>query len=153
MTHRSTALLDAARAMIPDLVAREAVTTDTRQISIETIADYHRTGILRVMQPRSFGGHQANFGIFSDIIEILAEGCAASAWVYAVLGEHQWIVACMPERAQQDVWGDDPLAVASSSLAPRETACATTGGWRLSGRFPFSSGCLHAQWAIIGARS
>lgn len=123
-----------------------------RHVPRETIADYHRTGIMRVMQPLRFGGHQASFGTFSRIIEILAEGCAASAWVYAVLGEHQWIIACMPEQAQEDVWGEDPWAVASSSLAPRETARAATGGWRLSGRFPFSSGCLHARWAIIGAR-
>jgi alkylation response protein AidB-like acyl-CoA dehydrogenase len=152
MTDHSTALLEAARAMIPALAAREPATNSARHVSPETIAEYRRTGILRVMQPRCFGGHQASFGVFSQIIEILAEGCAASAWVYAVLGEHQWIIACMPERAQRDVWDDDPLAVASSSLAPRETARATTGGWRLSGRFPFSSGCLHAQWAIIGAR-
>ena len=123
-----------------------------RHVPDETIADFHRTGILRVIQPRRFGGDQASFGTFSHIIEILAEGCAASAWVYAVLGEHQWIIASMPGQAQDDVWGDDPLAVASSSLAPRETARAAAGGWRLSGRFPFSSGCLHAKWAIIGAR-
>jgi 3-hydroxy-9,10-secoandrosta-1,3,5(10)-triene-9,17-dione monooxygenase len=70
-----------------------------------------------------------------------------------VFGEHQWIIASMPEQAQIDVWGDDPGAVASSSLAPRETARPVQGGWRLSGRFPFSSGCEHAQWAIIGARA
>ncbi len=107
---------------------------------------------MRVLQPRRFGGHQQSFVTFSRVIEILAEGCAASAWVYAVLAEHQWIIACMSERAQVDIWGDDPLAVAASSLAPRETARTTPGGWRLSGRFPFSSGCLNAQWAIIGAR-
>jgi 3-hydroxy-9,10-secoandrosta-1,3,5(10)-triene-9,17-dione monooxygenase len=105
------------------------------------------------MQPCRFGGHQASFDVFSRIVETLALGCAASAWVYAVLAEHQWIIACMPDQAQIDVWGDNPEAVASSSLAPRETAQGTTGGWRLSGRFPFSSGCRHAQWAIIGART
>jgi 3-hydroxy-9,10-secoandrosta-1,3,5(10)-triene-9,17-dione monooxygenase len=89
--------------------------------------------------------------VFSRIVETLAEGCAASAWVYAVLGEHQWIIACMPDQAQIDVWGDNPSAVASSSLAPREAAQGVAGGWRLSGQFPFSSGCRHAQWAIIGA--
>jgi alkylation response protein AidB-like acyl-CoA dehydrogenase len=145
-------LLDEARALVPLLTAREPACVAARHVSDETIADFHRTGILRVLQPRRFGGQQASFGVFSRIIEILAEGCAASAWVYAVLAEHQWIIACMPEQAQQDVWGDDPSAVASSSLAPRETARATQGGWRLSGRFPFSSGCQHAQWAIVGAR-
>jgi len=156
MTHETTGLLDAARALIPALAGREPATVAARRVPEATIADYHRAGILRVMQPRRFGGHQASFGVFSSVIEILAEGCAASAWVYAVLAEHQWIIACMPEPAQIDVWGEDPLAVASSSLAPRETARAVpegqTGGWRLSGRFPFSSGCLHARWAIIGAR-
>ena len=152
MTDRSAAFLDAARALVPILAEREAATMTARCIPPETIEDFHRTGIMRLLQPQRFGGHQQSFWVFSRIIEILAEGCAATAWVYAVLAEHQWIIACMPERAQQDVWGDDPLAVAASSLAPRETARTTAGGWRLSGRFPFSSGCLHSQWAIIGAR-
>jgi alkylation response protein AidB-like acyl-CoA dehydrogenase len=68
-----------------------------------------------------------------------------------VLAEHQWIIAQYPEEAQIDVWGEDSEAVASSSLAPREAARRMPGGWRLSGRYPFSSGCDYAQWAIIGA--
>src|SRR5216684_3590461 len=55
------------------------------------------------------------------------------------------------EEAQIDVWGDDPEAVAASSLAPRAPAKRVAGGWRLSGRYSFSSGCDHAQWAILGA--
>jgi alkylation response protein AidB-like acyl-CoA dehydrogenase len=152
MTDASTAFLDAAHAMVPDLAAREAATLAACSVGDETIADFHRTGIMRVLQPRRFGGYQQSFVVFSRIIEILAEGCAASAWVYAVLAEHQWIIACLPEQAQVDIWGADPLAVAASSLAPRELARTTSGGWRLTGRFPFSSGCLNAQWAIIGAR-
>lgn len=144
--------IDEARALVPALAARAAAVESARNVASETIADFHRAGLLRVLQPRRFGGLQASFGVFSTIVEILAEGCAASAWVYAVLGEHQWILACMPEQAQEDVWGANPLAVASSSLAPRETARDVAGGWRLSGRFPFSSGCRHAQWAILGAK-
>jgi 3-hydroxy-9,10-secoandrosta-1,3,5(10)-triene-9,17-dione monooxygenase len=146
-------MLNHATDLVPVLAAREAAASSGRSVPDETIADFRRLGILRIMQPRRFGGHQASFDLFSRIVETLAEGCAASAWVYAVLGEHQWIIACMPERAQIDVWGVNPEAVASSSLAPRETAQRMAGGWRLSGRFPFSSGCRHAQWAIIGARA
>jgi alkylation response protein AidB-like acyl-CoA dehydrogenase len=146
-------LLTRTADLVPVLAAREATANLDRSVSYETIADFYRTGILRVMQPRRFGGYQASFDLFSRIAETLAEGCAASAWVYAVLAEHQWIIACMSEQAQVDVWGDNPDAVASSSLAPRATAQRAAGGWRLSGRFPFSSGCQHAQWAIIGARA
>jgi alkylation response protein AidB-like acyl-CoA dehydrogenase len=144
-------MLERARALIPRLVERTPAAAAARQLPAETIAEYHEAGILRILQPRRFGGRQGRFSLFSRIVEELTYGCASSAWVYAVLAEHQWIIAQYPEQAQIDVWGDDPKAVASSSLAPRAAAKRIAGGWRLSGRFPFSSGCDFAQWAILGA--
>jgi 3-hydroxy-9,10-secoandrosta-1,3,5(10)-triene-9,17-dione monooxygenase len=143
-------MLERARALIPLLAERAPAATAVRQLPAETIAEYHSAGILRILQPRRFGGMQGRFSLFSRIVEDLTYGCASSAWVYAVLAEHQWIIAQYPEQAQVDVWGEDPAAVASSSLAPREAARRVSGGWRLSGRYPFSSGCDYAQWAIIG---
>ena len=144
-------LLDQARALVPVLAERAAATNANRDVPPETIADFHRTGILRIIQPRRFGGLQLPFSLFSRIVEILTEGCASSGWVYAVLGEHQWLLASYPEQAQIDIWGDDPRAVASSSLAPRAVAERVAGGWRLSGQYSFSSGSTYAKWAIIGA--
>src|SRR3954452_8458785 len=145
-------MLQRARALIPLLAERAAETTAARKLPPQTIACYHDSGILRILQPRRFGGMQGRFSLFARIAEELSWGCASSAWVYAVLAEHQWIIAQYPERAQLDVWGDDPLAVASSSLAPRAAAERVPGGgWRLSGRYTFSSGCDHAQWAVVGA--
>lgn len=144
-------LLERAHALIPVLAERAAATIAARDVPPETVADFHRIGILRITQPRRFGGLQLRYSLFSRIVELLTEGCASSAWVYAVLGEHQWLLASYPLQAQIDVWGDDPLALASSSLAPRSTAERIAGGWRLSGDYPFSSGSTHARWAIIGA--
>jgi 3-hydroxy-9,10-secoandrosta-1,3,5(10)-triene-9,17-dione monooxygenase len=145
------ALLERARALIPGLAQRAPAAAAARMLPAETIAEYRDAGILRILQPKRFGGMQGRFSLFSRIVEQLTYGCASSAWVYAVLAEHQWIIAQYPEQAQIDVWGEDPLAVASSSLAPREAARPVPGGWRLSGHYPFSSGCDYAQWAIIGA--
>src|SRR6266542_3571522 len=145
------ALLERARALVPRLAERVPAATAARRLPAETIAEYHASGILRILQPRRFGGLQGRFSLFSRIVEELTFGCASSAWVYAVLAEHQWIIAQYPEEAQIDVWGEDPAAVASSSLAPREAARRVPGSWRLSGHYPFSSGCDYAQWAIIGA--
>jgi len=144
-------MLERARALIPLLAERAPAATAARKLPAETIAEYRNAGILRILQPKRFGGLQGRFSLFSRIVEDLTYGCASSAWVYAVLAEHQWIIASYPEKAQIDVWGDDPEAVASSSLAPREAARRVKGGWRLSGHYPFSSGCDYAQWAIIGA--
>lgn len=144
-------LLEQARALIPALRQRCAATNAARDVAPETIADFHRLGFLRIIQPRRFGGMQLRFTAFSRIVEIITEGCASSGWVYAVLGEHQWLLASYPLQAQIDIWGDNPQAVASSSLAPRATAERTAGGWRLSGQYSFSSGSSYAQWAVIGA--
>jgi len=145
------AILDRARALIPRLTERAPVAAAARRLPQETIAEYREAGILRILQPRRFGGLQGRFSLFSRIVEEVTFGCACSAWVYAVLAEHQWIIAQYPEQAQIDVWGENPEAVASSSLAPRAAAKPVPGGWRLSGRYTFSSGCDFAQWVIIGA--
>src|SRR6516164_733561 len=144
-------MLERARALIPRVAERASAAAAARQLPAETIDEYRAAGILRILQPRRFGGMQGRFSLFSRIVEELTYGCASSAWVYAVLAEHQWIIAQYPEEAQIDVWGEDPEAVASSSLAPREAARRVPGGWRLSGHYPFSSGCDYAQWAITGA--
>jgi alkylation response protein AidB-like acyl-CoA dehydrogenase len=144
-------LLEQARAMVPIFAERSTATNAARDVLPETIADFHRIGLLRIIQPRRFGGLQLRFCLFSRIVEIITEGCASAGWVYAVLGEHQWLMASFPVQAQIDVWGGNPLALASSSLAPRAVAARTAGGWRLSGQYSFSSGSSHVHWAIIGA--
>ena len=145
-------LLARARALVPNLAERVQAATEARNVPDGTIAEYRRAGILRVLQPRRFGGYQESAGVFLQIVETLTEGCASSAWVYAVLGELQWVIALLPERGQDDIWGNEPEAVAAASLVPRALARRCQGGWRVSGRYSFASGCMHAQWAIIGAR-
>ena len=144
-------LFERARALVPIVAERAPAAAAARRLSPETIADFHTAGILGILQPRRFGGIEGRFSIFSRIVEELSYGCASAGWVYAVLAEHQWIIASYPEQAQIDVWGDDPAAVAASSLAPRAAARRVAGGWRLSGHYSFSSGCDYAQWAIVGA--
>src|SRR6478609_7895725 len=103
LTSDELAVLEQARALVPVLTERAAATQAGRDVVPETIADFHRTGVLRVMQPRRFGGLQLRFSLFSRIVETLAAGCASTGWVYAVLGEHQWLLASYPLQAQIDV--------------------------------------------------
>jgi 3-hydroxy-9,10-secoandrosta-1,3,5(10)-triene-9,17-dione monooxygenase len=145
------AILARARALIPVLAAREADATASRNVPTETIEDFRRAGLMRLLQPRRFGGDQASVDVFLEVVEILAEGCASSAWVYAVLAELEWVIACFPEQAQTDIWGEDPDALAAGSIIPRATAVRVDGGWRTTGKYGFASGCRHAQWVIVGA--
>src|SRR5262252_5513538 len=96
------AILDRARALIPWLAERAPGAAAARRLPQKTIAEYREAGILRILQPRHFGGLQGRFSLFSRIVEEFTFGCASSAWVYAVLAAHQWIIAQYPERATRD---------------------------------------------------
>jgi 3-hydroxy-9,10-secoandrosta-1,3,5(10)-triene-9,17-dione monooxygenase len=63
---------------------------------------------------------------------------------------HPWQLALFPPQAQEDVWGADPATRMSSSYAPTGQARQVDGGYRLDGRWSFSSGCDHASWVLLG---
>jgi alkylation response protein AidB-like acyl-CoA dehydrogenase len=144
-------LLAEARRLRPVLAARREQTDKDRCVPKSSIDELKAAGLTRLLQPRSFGGQQGTYDTFIRITEELAYGCPSTAWVYSVFTEHMWVLASYPEATQFEVWGNDPTAVASSSLAPRAVAEPVSGGFRLGGKWSFSSGCDHAEWMIVGA--
>lgn len=144
-------LLTSAEALVPRLRALAASTAENRRVDHGIVSDLKESGLLRLLQPRRFGGFSGDYQAFTRIIRTLARGCGSTAWVYGVLGEHNWIISMFPEQAQHEVWDNDPKAVASSSLGPSGTGEEIDGGLRIQGRWPFSSGCDHAQWVLLGA--
>jgi len=145
-------LVARAEALVPALAARAAAANAARRVPDETIADLKRSGLLRLLQPKAFGGMERDYGDFIEVIRTLTRGCPSSAWVYGVLTEHSWVVASFPEAAQREAWGADPTALSCASFVPTGSGERVAGGLRLAGRWPFASGCDHAQWAILGAQ-
>src|SRR5579885_2264574 len=64
-------VLSRARALVPRVAARAAAAAKARRLPPETIAEYRAAGILRILQPRRFGGLQGRFSLFSRIVEEL----------------------------------------------------------------------------------
>ena len=137
--------------MIPVLRARERAAIETGQVSSQTIDDFTRAGFFRVLQPRRYGGYELPPEVYFTLARTLAEGCMSSAWVYAVIAVHNWQLALFEDRAAQEVWGEDPDVRMSSSYMPVGKVTAVPGGYRLSGRWGFSSGSAHCSWVMLGA--
>ena len=146
-----TVVLERARALIPVLAARSGETESRRRIPNETIADFHNAGLFRVLQPARFGGLELDFDVFATITKELARGCASSAWVYAVVEELFWVLATFPEQAQQEIWGENPSALACAAVVPSGTAVKDGDGYRLNGDWHFLSGSDHASWVFLTA--
>lgn len=143
-------LLAAARALLPQVCAASAEANRQADVLDETIAAMKAANLLRGFQPRRWGGAELDPRDLYDLQNVFAEGCVSSAWVYAVLSVQSFMLGRFDPQAQADVWGSDPDALVSSSFMPTGRVTPVDGGYRISGRYGFSSGSSHAQWAIVG---
>lgn len=143
-------LLDTARKLIPTLREVAAEQEADTQVADALIARFKEAGLFRVLQPRRWGGYEMHPGVFSEIQMALAEGDMSTAWVYGVMGVHNFQMALFDDRAAQDVWGEDDSQLISSTFQPGGVATRVPGGYEFSGRWKFSSGVAHADWVFLG---
>lgn len=144
-------LVARATAMIPMLREREAQAIADRQVGSDVIKAFADAGFFKVLQPKRYGGFELSPAVYCSIAKALAQGCMGSAWVYGVVAVHNWQLALFDPQAAEDVWGSDPSVLISSSYMPMGKVTKVDGGYRLSGRWAFSSGSKHCQWVILGA--
>ena len=120
-------------------------------ISSEVIGWLTKADMFRAVQPRQWGGLELDVGTFFEAAVRIASACGSTGWVASVVGIHPWHIAMFDPQAQSDVWSANPDALASTSYAPTGQARPVPGGFRLSGRWGFSSGVDHCDWVILGA--
>lgn len=143
-------LLARAEALVPYLREQAGKHRGERRITEETIARLNEAGLFRVIQPRRYGGYEMSPEVFGEILTTLARGDASMGFVYGVIAVHSYHVAFYDDRAGQDVWGKDDSVLVGSPYAPNGSARRVEGGYRVSGRWSFSSGCDNCQWNFLG---
>jgi alkylation response protein AidB-like acyl-CoA dehydrogenase len=145
------ALKAAMREALPAIKERAVVTERSRQVPAANVEALRSAGLYKVVQPREFGGYEYDFDVLVDLIIDIGRACASTAWVCGLFAAHQWLLAGLPRQAQSDVWDNDPDALLCGSYAPACTAVADGDGYRLRGRWAFSSGCDNARWSFCAA--
>ena len=146
----SKAVLDAVRDLLPQFRERAEEADRLRVVPESSIKDLEASGFFRLLQPRRFDGLESDPVDFYTAVRMISSACGSTGWVSSVLGVHPWQVALFHDKAQQAVWGEDTTTRLSSSYAPTGKALQVEGGYQLSGRWSFSSGCDHATWVLLG---
>jgi alkylation response protein AidB-like acyl-CoA dehydrogenase len=139
-----------AAALRPLLEQHADLTDSLRRLPDATVAALREAGLCRLMVPRRFGGYQTSIHTYIEVMEELGRGCGSTSWVSSLINVCAWLTALFPERAQQDVWDGNPDAWVAGSLAPHGDAKQVDGGWRVTGKWMWASGSMHAQWAACG---
>ena len=143
-------VLDRIRELAPLLRERAVAAEEARRLPDESVKELKETGLVRLLQPKRFGGFEADPRLFYESLFTVAAACGSTGWVSGVVGVHPWQIALFPDQVQHEVWDDDPDTWVSSSYMPGGRMTPAEGGYVLNGRWSFSSGCDHCQWAILG---
>ncbi len=147
----SDTFLTGIDALLPAIRDRAGEGERDGKVSREVIGWLTDAGMFRAVQPRQWGGLELDAGIFFEGALRVASACGSIGWVASVVGIHPWHIAMFHPRAQSDVWASNPDTLASTSYAPTGKARRVPDGFRLSGRWGFSSGVDHCDWVILGA--
>jgi alkylation response protein AidB-like acyl-CoA dehydrogenase len=143
-------LLDRAARMVPTLKERAARAEQLRQIPPETVCDLLSSGLIRIGNPRRYGGHDVDVEAAYDVGWELGRGCGSTGWCYSLWTIHNWWLGHFPEQAQEEFFAGGPDTLFSSGLNPAGGKAEPVGdGFRVSGRWGFSSGCDAASWVMV----
>jgi len=107
------------------------------------------TGLFRLCVARELGGIEATPRELVEIIEALAEADGSVGWCGMIGASGALLSGYLPDAGAREVFGD-PGAITGGVFAPRGRAEAVAGGFRVSGRWAFASGCQHSGWLSLG---
>jgi 3-hydroxy-9,10-secoandrosta-1,3,5(10)-triene-9,17-dione monooxygenase len=144
----SDVLVARVAALGPFVAARAAAAEAARRPDDEVIARLHATGVFHHFVPRRYGGLELGVMDFVDEMLPLGEACASTCWVTTFCMEHNLLLALYPESVQDEIFGSQPYVIAPGCAMPPGRAEPVDGGYRLTGRWRYATGVMHADWAM-----
>ncbi|WP_067815357.1 acyl-CoA dehydrogenase family protein [Nocardia inohanensis] len=121
------------------------------RLTDSTVEIMKAAGSIKMLQPRTHGGLEVGVREFAEAVMATAALNPPAGWVHGVVGVHPWQLAMADPRVQEEVWGEDDSTWVASPYMPNGRAIPVAGGYRMSGRWGFSSGTDHCRWAFLGA--
>lgn len=138
--------LDTAHELASQLVVHTDRIDSERQLPPEITNDMADKGFFRLLVPRSLGGAELEHPDFLKIVEIFAEVDASTAWCVNQNNVFATNSTRMLKATAEKLYNDPRLVITNGPPTSTSQAVPTDGGYRLSGRWNFSSGIPHATW-------
>jgi alkylation response protein AidB-like acyl-CoA dehydrogenase len=140
------AFLETARKLVPMIRAAADEIDAARELPrplFEALAD---AGIFHLALPRAVGGAEIDLPTYVQVIEELGKADASTGWIVNQGAIFATYAARMPVDVARGIWIDTPRSVVANTPAPSAQAVVVPGGYRVTGRQGFSTGCRHAAW-------
>ncbi len=142
--------LRAARAFADEIRAGAARAEAERRQSPELMSRFAAAGLFGVCVPKSLGGSELAARDVLRVIEEVSRADGAAGWCVMIGATTGVLAASLPESFAREIYGGNPRVVTGGAAAPLGRARAADGGHRVTGRWPFGSGCQHSDWLVGG---
>src|SRR5579862_8420842 len=143
-------LIERARAMVPEIRDLAEATEKNRNVFPHIIDKIREAELLRTCRPAQFGGFEHDGETALRIAMTVSAACPSTGWSVNGAVSNGRSIAHFPIEAQREVWGQEEDPFACAAFAPTGAAVPADGGYVLSGRWSFASGCDHAAWIYLG---
>ena len=139
-------VLAAVRDLAPSISARSAEIESERRLPLDLLDQLIAAGCFRMLTPRSHGGLEVDLLLSMEIIETIAAADGATGWTVMIGSESPMLLALLPRSRFDQIYANTPDVIVGGGFAPRGQAAAGAGGYLVSGRWDFASGCQHTRW-------
>jgi alkylation response protein AidB-like acyl-CoA dehydrogenase len=148
MADAATRILQAVRDLAPAISGRSAEIEAARRIPLDLLNELITAGCFRMLVPRSHGGEEIDLLSSIEILETLATADSAVGWTVMIGCETPQLLALLPRRSFDALYADGPDVIMGGGFAPQGEARVVAGGYRVTGRWGFASGCQHCSWLL-----
>ncbi|MBD1551134.1 indole-3-acetate monooxygenase [Pseudomonas typographi] len=142
---------EAFEALLGDIRqrAREGEFDRQRHISQDVIDAFRAQGVYRALVPKRFGGNECSPAQFCQMIERIAHADGSAGWV-ASFGMSPVYLAALPPQTIAQVYANGPDVVFAGGIFPPQPAEVIPGGFKVTGRWKYSSGSMGADLVGVG---
>ncbi len=143
----SKRILDEARALGPILRDASDEIERERRLPAAIIDQLKRAGMFRMAMPKSWGGPELDLPSQVRVIETLCTFDASAGWCVMIGVDGAYMSAFVDQAEARSMYADidSPTAI---TFFPPGKAVKRGAGYVVNGRWPFASGCQHADWLV-----
>ena len=141
-------VVQAAAALKPKLRDYQVEIEREQRFPRALVEQLREAGFYRMVIPRALGGLEADPLTYLRVVELLAEGCGSVGWNLANNSIGQLVTLGLPEEGVQEIHGNGPANLAGTAVPGGGEAVPVEGGYRVTGRWTFGSGCHEAAWML-----
>src|SRR5919109_4129209 len=142
-------LMQAAAALRPVIRSYHEEIEREQRLPKALVEQLHAAGFYSLVIPRELGGLQADPLTYLRVVELLSEGAGSVGWNVANNSIGQLITFGLPDEGAPEIYayGADTV-IAGTALPGGGQAVPVAGGYRVSGRWRFGSGCQESSWML-----